>query len=123
MKSNKSASIETERSNMKKILLIGLCCLCLCGCSNIKYEISQMNWSEKINLNWVTGTIKNNSSKSCNTLWINLEYKSGSLKEEDLCIVNNLEAKETKNFECLYSGNITNIENYSIDLKSIECVD
>lgn len=106
---------------MKKILFIGLCCLCLCGCGNNRYEISQMNWSGYSN--WITGTIKNNSSKSCNTLWINLEFQNGALKEDDLCIVYNLSAKETKDFECIYSGDIKDIKSYAINLKSIKCKD
>lgn len=107
---------------MKKIILIFLC-LCLCGCRNTKYEISEINWDEIVGLVHANGTVKNNSSKNCETLFIRLEYKSGSLKEQDLCIVHNLSAKETKDFKCLYTGDIKNIETYSIKVKSVECTD
>lgn len=109
---------------MRKLLFLVVCCFCLCGCGN-KFQTSEFNWKKSGDLYplyFANGSIKNNSSKNCKTLYIDLVYKNGNLEEKDLCsYYDGINSGETINIECQYSGDIKNIEDYKIEIKDIEC--
>lgn len=127
IKSNKSASIGTERSNMKKILLIGLFCLCLCGCGKGK-ELSISELEIKDNVNSITsevmsstvyGTIKNNTNKKISSATITLTLKNGDIKKECFFMVLDLEANEMEELDDSLVGCKGSLENYKIVNKKI----
>lgn len=109
---------------MKKLFLIVVCCLCLCGCEdNFKTSKIDINVVKSFNDvdTVINGSIKNNSNKTCNALWTVIEFKSDDLTvDENVNII-------TTNFK---SGDIIDFEEviyhkdydeYTAKFKNIEC--
>lgn len=116
---------------MKKLLLIGFCCLCLCGCNN--------NWEEdfqtsEIKMNIVKGisrqdtyisyTIKNISNFTCNSMKATIEFQSGNLTVEEIVypsIYSSSPLKQDKsmNFENVIMNK--NYDGYTAKFKNIDC--
>ena len=108
---------------MRKILLLVICCIMLCGCGK-KFEVSNFRWEKIGGLYHSVGSVKNSSNEKCNHIHIKLVYKNGELMEEGNCNYSFvLESGEVKNVECLYTGNLSNIQDYEIIIKNIECQD
>lgn len=114
---------------MKKILFIGLCCLCLCGCGkNDKIAISELTITYSPLGNDVSGTIQNKSSKSISNAKIVLTLQSGNLKQKCFFYTSNMTANETKKLDTkLFCDEFElsdqpNFEDYKIKKKSIEYI-
>lgn len=109
---------------MKKLLILVVCCLCLCGCGN-DFKTSKIKTNTIKSFNdvdtVVSGSIKNNSTKTCDALRVVIEFKSNTLiTDENINII-------TSNFK---SGDIINFEEvihhkdydgYTAKFKNIEC--
>lgn len=96
--------------NSKKIIIVLICVICLCGCWKSKIQVSEFHYQD----NYVVGTIKNLTKEKLD-IRIEFEYKSGSLKESGFCY-EEIEPEETKRIECLeYDID----DSYSIKVKEI----
>lgn len=118
---------------MKKIILLGLCCLCLCGCesswekdfqaSNIKIRIVEGYDNDDTYLSY---SIKNISNYTCNGLKATIELKSGTITIEEIIYPpvfsssplkpNDVVEDESPIFNKNYDG-------YTATFKEIECYD
>ncbi len=119
---------------MKKLFLLVVCCLVLfTGCGKKEdeidwkkdFQVSNFKWKESGGLIYAVGDIKNISSKTCKTVYIDLVYKNGSLEENNkfaCAIYDPLNPNTTANVECMYIGSSEpNITDSSIEIKDIFC--
>jgi hypothetical protein len=107
---------------MKKILFIAICCLMLCGCSK-EFQVSELIPNTDIGIAHLKGTLKNISNTDCDKVQINVEFSSGTIKENGWIFVEAPEKTKTVSFNEILFGasDINNIENYKIKFKNIEC--
>lgn len=116
---------------MKKILLIILFCFFVCGCFN-KYDGYQV--SELIpndgpfslsTSNYVEGTLKNVSNKTCKEVRINFTFSNGGIKDTGWIVVKSPEIDNYIGFnEFAYGAHdITDWKNYKVTVDSVECWD
>lgn len=110
---------------MKKLLLIAVCCMLFCGCKdkNEGYQVSELIPNTDIGIAHLKGTLKNISNIDCEKVQINVEFSSGTIKENGWIWVDTPSKTETVSFnEILYgASDIDDIENYKIKFKNIEC--
>ena len=111
---------------MKKIFFLIVCCLFLCGCDkNNGYQVSELTPNTDVGLSHLKGTIKNVSNDNCKKVKINVTFSSGTIVDDGWIVVDSPDIGKTTNFnESFYGAPDTDdIENYKIELKSIECWD
>ena len=116
---------------MKKILFIVVCCLCLCGCGNhwkndfqtsdIKIRVID-SWGDSDT--YITYTIKNISSFTCNSMKAIIEFKSGNLTAEEtiyppIFSSNPLKPNTTFTGEAVILHK--NYDGYTATFKEIDC--
>jgi len=109
---------------MKKLLVIAVCCLCLCGCSkDAGYEVSELIPNSYLELSYIKGTLKNVSNETCDQVQINVTLSSGTINEDGWIWVESPKPGKSISFNnVLYGGsNTKNIEDYNVKLKNIEC--
>lgn len=110
---------------MKKLLLAFLCCLIVCGCGNKNdgYQISELVPNTYLNMAHLSGTLKNVSNNNCKEVLVEVEYVSGTLKNDGYIYLNSPKKGDTVSFNetLIGASNIENIENYKINLKNIKC--
>lgn len=111
---------------MKKILLVAVCCLFLCGCDKYEgYQVSELTPNNGIGHAKLKGTLRNISNDNCKEVQINVEFSSGTIQDTGWIIVETPNKGESVSFnEILYGASgITDIENYEIKFKNIKCYD
>ncbi len=116
---------------MKKIAILTICCLFLCGCGKEK-ELSLSELTIEYNaLGWntVSGTVKNETDKAISSAKIVLTLKSGELTQQCHLYIMNVNANEIKKIdeENIFCDEIklteqSNLENYKIVDKKIEYI-
>lgn len=110
---------------MKKILFVILCCLCLAGCEKSinGYQFSELSY-EKWNVSSkgyrINGSIKNISNNICEgkKLSVEIELKSGSIKDTTYIDISNPSVGEIKSFEDII---FTDLTNFQIKIKEVDC--
>ena len=108
---------------MKKILLIIFCCICLCGCTNKEWQVSELS-AEGEYLPQLKGALKNVSNTDCEKVQINFIAISGDLEANGYVWIENPDVGEINYFDdIIYSdaGDISNLEDYKIKLVNVEC--
>ena len=112
---------------MKKIILISLCYLCLCGSgcenSNNGYQISELIPNTYLDMAHLKGTIKNVSNNNCKEVLVQIEFSSGTIKDEGWIYIDSPKKGSSLSFNEILIGasGIEDIENYNIKLKNIKC--
>lgn len=104
---------------MKKIIVIILFCVCLCGCSKnwkSNVQISSLKYDD----DYIIGKMKNLTNKAYNVKII-FKTKSGSFDDNEYCY-ELLRPKETIDLECLVYGldDTYNIEVENVELEEFE---
>lgn len=110
---------------MKKILFVVLCCLCLCGCEKSinGYQFSELSyekWDGVSKAYRINGSIKNISNNICDgkELSVEIELKSGSIKETTYIDISNPSIGEIESFEDIV---FTDLTNFQIKIKKVNC--
>lgn len=110
---------------MKKILFVVLCCLCLAGCEKSinGYQFSELSyekWDGVSKAYRINGSIKNISNNICDgkELSVEIELKSGSIKETTYIDISNPSIGEIESFEDII---FTDLTNFQIKIKKVNC--
>lgn len=116
---------------MKKLLLIGVCCLCLCGCGKkeeINYDIKVKHGSIYIYKNAVLhfkGTLINNSDVDCEYTDVYILLSNGKIEKEGEITLGKTKAHSITEFDdyvwFIDVEEINNINNYEYEVTKIKC--
>ena len=120
---------------MKRILLIVVCCLCLCGCNSMQsdFQVSEIK-TDVIGKNGISEAwtklyfkVKNISNYTCNHIKAVVEFKSGNLVvTEELNSLNGISYSEPlgPNEVADLEGTIfKDYDGYTASIKNIYCYD
>lgn len=106
------------------LLILSVILLIFFRDKNAGYEVSELKPNSYLNIAHLKGTLKNVSNKDCKDVQIIVTFSSGTIKEEGWLLIESPELGKSISFNnVLYSDiNISNIEDYNIKLKKIECM-